>query len=403
MRIDLVAPDAPTTSSQAGADGGPDVVPLAQALGRLGHRVTVYVRKDSPRLPGRTSLAPRVTVEHVPAGPARRTATADVGRHIRDFGDFLAQRWRRQRPDVAHAHRWAGGLATLAGARGLDGSLPVVQTFRCVGTPSGRRRHPGQRTEPAARVRLKVSLGRNVATVLVSSSQEMGLLADLGVPRRSIAVVPFGVDTAHFVPEGPTARRTRRPRLLTVAPVGDERGLDIVLLALAEVPDAELVVAGGPATGVSVGNDLRQRMKDVAAERGVAGRVSFTSNVTARDLPALLRSADLLVSAAWDEPFGTLALEAMACGTPVAASAMGILRDAVIDGTTGALVPPGQPSLLARRIRSLLTSPLRLEACGIAAADRARSRYSWDRIGRETVRAYEGSLGTGGGPLAMDA
>jgi len=69
-----------------------------------------------------------------------------------------------------------------------------------------------------------------------------------------------------------------------------------------------------------------------------------------------------------------------------------MVGDAVIDGTTGILVPPRQPSVLARRIRHLLTSPLQMDAFSIAAVDRARSRYSWDRIGRETVRAYERCL-----------
>jgi glycosyltransferase involved in cell wall biosynthesis len=87
-----------------------------------------------------------------------------------------------------------------------------------------------------------------------------------------------------------------------------------------------------------------------------------------------------------------VALQAMACGTPVAAPAQGVVGDAVIDGTTGILVPPGQPSVLARRIRHLLASPLQLDAFSVAAVDRARSRYSWDRIGRETVRAYERCL-----------
>ena len=78
----------------------------------------------------------------------------------------------------------------------------------------------------------------------------------------------------------------------------------------------------------------------------------------------------------------------MACGTPVVASAAGAERDAVVDMTTGLVTPPGQPAQLALRIRRLLANSLRLEAYGIAAADRARSRYSWERIGRETLAAY---------------
>jgi glycosyltransferase involved in cell wall biosynthesis len=82
----------------------------------------------------------------------------------------------------------------------------------------------------------------------------------------------------------------------------------------------------------------------------------------------------------------------MACGTPVASLAADASADVVLDGTTGVLVPPGRTGLLARRVRVLLASPLRLEAFGIAAADRARARYSWDRISREALAAYEHCL-----------
>jgi glycosyltransferase involved in cell wall biosynthesis len=105
-------------------------------------------------------------------------------------------------------------------------------------------------------------------------------------------------------------------------------------------------------------------------------------------MPALLRSADLMIDVSWYEPFGMASLEAMACGTPVIASAVGGHLDTVVDGTTGLLVNPGQPRALARRIRKLLANPMLLEGFGIASADRAQARYSWERIGRETIALY---------------
>jgi glycosyltransferase involved in cell wall biosynthesis len=79
----------------------------------------------------------------------------------------------------------------------------------------------------------------------------------------------------------------------------------------------------------------------------------------------------------------------MACGTPVIAPPVGGHVDAVVDGTTGILIPPDRPALLAQRIRQLLAHPMMLEAYGVAAADRARSRYSWDRIAGETLAVYD--------------
>jgi len=105
-------------------------------------------------------------------------------------------------------------------------------------------------------------------------------------------------------------------------------------------------------------------------------------------MPPLLRSADLVISTCQYAPSGTTSLQAMACGTPVIAPPVGGHIDAVVDGTTGIIIPPDRPALLAQRIRQLLAHPMLIEAYGVAAADRARSRYSWERIASETLAVY---------------
>jgi glycosyltransferase involved in cell wall biosynthesis len=82
-------------------------------------------------------------------------------------------------------------------------------------------------------------------------------------------------------------------------------------------------------------------------------------------------------------------LEAMACGVPVVVSAVGGLVDTVIHGTTGVHVPPRRPDVLASALRELLADPTAGESYGIAGSDRARSRYAWQRIGRETLGIYQ--------------
>jgi glycosyltransferase involved in cell wall biosynthesis len=426
MRIALVASQSSSPRPHDPAGQSQRVTSLAEALGRLGHQVTLYAPKSSPAVPAKATLAPGVTVEHLPAGPGehdgsrRRPSGDEPGLDIPVFSDHLARRWQQDAPDIAHAHFWTSGLAALAGARGLN--LPVVQTFHSLGAVhadathrpadtscpargSGPARRPGSparasrqagsaagRQQDAgnelARIRLEVCLARNANAVLATSSEQMTKLAGLGVPRASIRVVPWGVDTGRFAPEGPVAKRNGRPRLLAVRQSADEPGLDTVIRAVAEIPGAELLIAGGPSGSGPANQDLAGLARDL----GVADRITFTGDVSRTHLPALLRSADLLLSGEWEDPSGTVTLQAMACGTPVAASTAGVVGDAVIDGTTGFLVPPGQPSMLARRIRHLFASPMQLEGFSVAAVDRARSRYSWDRIGRETVQAYERCL-----------
>ena len=386
-------------------EAGPDrqdqrLASLVTALAEQDHDVTVYARRDCDGQPEKSEPAPGVTVEHVPAGPARDLPSDSLAPHAAEFGQYLARHWQDDAPDVAHAYFWTSGLAALAGARDLG--VPVVQTFLSLQASDPAAAPPVQ-AQPAraktrsgngggtARLRLEPVIARSVRAVLASSSSEMSALAKLGVRRDSVRLIPRGVDTGAFSPEGPVASRGSRPRLLCVAPLAPNQGVDVAVRALADIPEAELVIAGGPEHGKLRGDKAYRALLRLASDLNVRDRVIFHGSVSDTDLPALLRSADLLVDAPTGEPFATVALEAMACGTPVVASAIGSHLDTIIDGTTGLLVPPGRPGLIAQRIRTLLASPMLLEGFGIAAVDRARARYSWDRIGQETLAIYERS------------
>jgi glycosyltransferase involved in cell wall biosynthesis len=389
MRIALVtghvSPDPAARRSTSADPRGQAlrVAALAGTLADLGHQVTVYARKDSPARP-RSENAGGVRFEYLSAGPAAPLPEDRLLPQLGAFSDALAQRWQRNPPDVVHAHFWTSGLAALAATRGTR--VPVVQTFHSLAAPH-RTTRPAQ--DPAVRTRLERLVARTVATVLAGNSAELSELAGLGVPRAAITVVPFGVDTSKFGPGGATARRSKRPRLLAAAPSSAEHGLDTLIRALAALPGAELLIAGGPPRAEIFEDPVLQGLARLAERAGVSDRVMFTGKLSPPRVPALLRSADLFVHVASDEPTGILPVEAMACGTPVVASTEGADQDAVVDGATGVLVRPGNPSALARRIRQLLSSPMLLEGFGIAAADRARSRYSWERVGQETVAAYE--------------
>ncbi len=382
-------------------EAGPDrqdrrLASLVSALAEQDHDVTVYARRDCEAAPEKSEPAPGVTVEHVPAGPARQLASDSLAPHAAEFGQYLARHWQDSAPDVAHAYFWTSGLAALAGARDLG--VPVVQTFLSLQAgdpspvpPAPPARARGRACSGAARLRLEPVIARSVRAVLASSSSEMSTLAKLGVRRDSVRLIPRGVDTGTFSPDGPVAQRGSRPRLLCVAPLAPNQGVDVAVRALADIPEAELVIAGGQEHGKLRGDKAYRALLRLASDLNVRDRVIFHGGVSDAELPALLRSADLLVDAPTGEPFATVALEAMACGTPVVASAIGSHLDTIIDGTTGLLVPPGRPGLIAQRIRALLASPMLLEGFGIAAVDRARARYSWDRIGQETLAIYERS------------
>jgi hypothetical protein len=204
MRIALVAqngsPLTPATGQEPMSQAA-SVAAHARGLAKLGHRVTIYARRDARALPGSAIIAPRVTVEHVTAGPAAPLSGAELAANIAEFSDQLVQRWRKNPPSLVHSFFWTSGLAALAAARGHD--IPLVQTFGTLGV--AERRHGSPTDGNDVRIRLEACLARSAHAVLASTATEAADLLNMGVPRASVTVVPCGVDTAEFAPEGPVA------------------------------------------------------------------------------------------------------------------------------------------------------------------------------------------------------
>jgi glycosyltransferase involved in cell wall biosynthesis len=388
MRIALIA----THSSLAPVDssgGQPgQATALARSLAAYGHRVTLYTRRDNPGCPRTAILGNGAVAEHITAGTARPLPAEQTAKYLPEFAAQLADHWRVRQPDVVHAFSWTAGLAALGATRELD--VPVLQTFESLG--SAERRHLAGSDVGASRVKLEASIGRAVAAVLARSSAEAEELARLAVPKSAVRIVPCGVDTDLFNPGAERAERGSRARLIAFAVDGTTRGLESVIRALTQLPEAELVIVGGPDARHMPRTGSFRELAQLAAAIGVRSRITFAGEVEQVALPALLRSADIMVSSSPYEPDGTAAIQAMACGTPTVVSAVGAHKDAVVDGITGLLVAPEHPAMLANRVRLLLSRPALLQAFGIAAADRARSRYSEPRIGQETVAAYERCL-----------
>ncbi|WP_436760252.1 glycosyltransferase [Streptosporangium sp. V21-05] len=383
MKIAMVSEHASPLATVGGADAGGQnvhVAALSLALAARGHEVTVYTRRECPSQPEETSFAPGVTVVHVPAGPAMTLAKDDLLPWIPDFGRWLARRWRDAPPNMVHSHFWMSGLAALAAAR--DAAVPIVHTFHALGTV--KRRHQGRAdSSPPERLKIEAMVASQVDAVVATCADEVAELRGMRVPRSRTRVVPCGVDVGSFTPSGPRRDLGPGPVLLAIGRPVRRKGVDTTIHALSRIPGATLVVAGGDLDDPEAG-----RLSRVAARCGVADRVRFLGRVGRESVPTLMRSADVVVSMPWYEPFGIVPLEAMACGVPVVASAVGGHLDTVVPEVTGLLVPPREPHALGGALRRLLTAPSLLAAYGAAAAARARSRYDWHRIAAQTSAVY---------------
>jgi glycosyltransferase involved in cell wall biosynthesis len=384
----MVSEHASPLAVLGGVDAGGQnvhVAALATALARQGAEVVVHTRRDDPGLPERVRFAPGVTVEHVPAGPPGPVPKDQLLPYMGELAEGLWRSWEARPPEVVHAHFWMSGLAALDAGRRLG--LPVAQTFHALGVV--KRRHQGAKdTSPPERVATERAIVRQADAIVATCSDEVFELARLGAELHRTVVVPCGVDLELFTPEGPAAPRTPgRQRLLVVSRLVERKGIGDAVTALARLPEAELLVAGGPEASRLDADAEARRLAALARELGVTDRLRLLGRVPPAELPALYRSADVVVCVPWYEPFGMVPLEAMACGVPVVAAAVGGLVDTVVDGATGLHVPAHQPDRVAEAVAALLDDPDRRAALGRAGARRAR-RYGWDRIAASTLEVY---------------
>ncbi|ANY05284.1 glycosyltransferase family 4 protein [Pseudonocardia sp. HH130630-07] len=326
---------------------------MAAALAAAGHRVRVITdRPDDPDLVAPAGGPGSLHVES--SDPAALGRTGDP-------------------PDLVHA------IGTAA-ARAVSGAgVPVVLAL------------PPQLRAPAS----DADVVAGAARVLAGSEDQHTELLRYGVPRASLRTVPACVDTDVFTPDGPALRRGDGARIVTAGPLGTGAGAGAAVRALARVPSAELLVGGGSS---AADDPDRARLFTVARDLGVERRVRFLGPVGSGVLPRLLRSADVVVAApGYDTGIGTV-LQAMACSRPVVVSAVGALRDAVVDRVTGVHVRPGRPDDLGAAVRDVLTDDAFRTGLGIAGRDRAVSRFGRVRLAEALTAVYAELLGT---PVAV--
>lgn len=268
-----------------------------------------------------------------------------------------------------------------------------MQTFHALGVV--KKRHQGEQdTSPSARLKLERLVARNASWVAATCTDEVFELTRMGRSRTRISVVPCGVDLERFTTEGPVAERGPLHRIVSVGRMVPRKGFDTMIEAMPSIADAELVIVGGPAAEHLDTDPEVSRLRGLAVELGVEDRVRFTGSIARQDMPAILRSADVVACTPWYEPFGIVPLEAMGCGVPVVASAVGGMLDTVVHDVTGRLVTPRHPRECAEAVSTILRDSFLRRSLGLAGRDRACARYSWDRVAADTLRIYERLVST---------
>lgn len=378
---------------------------LSRELGRRGIAVDCYTRSQNPLVPRiNRRLGPNCRVIHMPAGPEAPLDKVKVADHLPQFVEGILDLAQREgiRYDVIHSHYWLSGLAALDLRR--QWGTPVVQMFHTLGhMKNSVASSPGE-WESDRRIEGEAAVMAGVDRLVAATPLERAQMVWLyGADAGKVRVVRPGVDLELFqpTPQDEAKRMLGLPPsgrvILFVGRIEPLKGIETLLRAMAlvapEIPhwqeDLELIIIGGaPGAGSEQMHAEIDRLHRLRAELGIEDLVTFQGAKEQDLLVYYYAAAEMVVVPSHYESFGMVALEAMACGTPVIASKVGGLALNVRDGETGFLVPDGDPRALADRIRLLLADERLRRTLG-AQAHAWACHYGWPRVANEIEDLFQ--------------
>lgn len=376
---------------------------VSKALGRRGVSVDIFTRAKSRSLPQVVQISGNVRVVHLPAGEVAPYAKELVANHIEEFTGRVLRFAAAQEVsyDLIHSHYWLSGLVAdkLREAWGA----PFIQMFHTLGRLKNMASKGRMSMEPEQRVEAEEEIIRAADLIVAASTLERAQMNWFyGAPVGKIRVIPCGVDVNLFRPIPKEKAREyleldHENILLFVGRIEPIKGLDTLLKAVALLHNdrppgtrpLKLLLAGGDKNrSVSSASAETARLEQIAAGMGIKEVVKFLGPLQHEELPYYYSAADVCVLPSYYESFGLVALEAMACGTPMIASRVGGLPYTIRDGENGCLVTEGEPIELADKLRQVLADEemkSRLRLMGMKTV----KEYAWETIASRLLSIYD--------------
>lgn len=384
---------------------------LTRFLGRAGVHVDVYTRSENEHIPQVShDLGYFNRVVHIPAGPEVHLSKEQSRHYIKTFADGVMEIADRKglQYDLIHSHYWLSGLAgeMLKNAWGV----PMLQMFHTLGLIKQQIGRTPEEREGKDRVNGEKRVMRIADRIIAATQAEKTQLETLyGLDPQKVCIIPPGVDTHHFYPipqdeakEAIGISASDRMALF-VGRIEPLKGVDTLIRAMAQVKENcvsfrcphYLVIIGGDPNGESEDTNAEMsRLQSLCKTLGLDEIVVFLGKRDQNTLPYYYSAAEVVVVPSHYESFGMVALEAMACGTPVIASRVGGLAYLVKDGETGYSVPAQDPDALSEKIRHIFVNHGVREKLGSNAADYAK-QFNWEWVTAEIMGIYEGLVNGG--------
>ena len=367
---------------------------LARELGRKGHRVDIYTRAHNPKDSEIMDLCQGVKLIHIQAGEIKDIHKLMVCSYLDDFTANL-EAYRESNGisyDVVHSHYWLSGcVGRRLSAQWNAPHLIMFHTLGALKNAAG-----SITTEPEIRLERERDMVDDCDRIIAATEQErMDLIYYYGAAEEKVSVVPCGVNLDLFQTMDRIEARDylnihdNCRIVLFIGRIEKLKGIDNLIKAMPYLQDREtrLLIVGG---------DEQSRYEMEALQRLVTQMniddiVSFSGLVDQEELPYYYNAADVCVIPSYYESFGLVALESLACGTPIVANKVGIVDTLLQNHEVGVLVDDHSAENLAEGINRVLSSKLKRSAIA-EVAHRTVENFSWERVACRMIEQYKQTL-----------
>jgi D-inositol-3-phosphate glycosyltransferase len=411
-KIAFISDHASPLAVLGGVDSGGQnvyVAETAKQLARLGYEVDVFTRWEDGSLPKIIEWIPAVRVIHIQAGPVACIPKEELLPFMGEFTQEMISVIRQEKLEygLIHAHFFMSALVAADIKKELG--IPFVVTFHALGHI--RKIYQGSSDHfPPERIDIESRIVKETDMIIAECPQDReDLVKYYDAAASKISVVPCGFSTTEFSPVSKQQAREfigvdqNCKLLLQLGRMVPRKGVDNVVASMVHLkqlaPSSRLLIVGGETDSQDISSTPEvARLQKLATEAGVGDRVIFAGRKGRDVLKYYYSAADIFITTPWYEPFGITPLESMACGTPVIGSNVGGIKYSVVDGKTGFLVPPKDPSALAAKVGFLLSNEDLLKRMSAYALSRVNALFTWKKVANMLSSIYEELL-----QLALDS
>lgn len=374
---------------------------LSRRLGRLGIQVDVFTRSQNPHICRVVPLGRNARVIHVKAGPEEPAPKKRLFDYLPEFtsGVYQFAKEYRVKYDLLHSHYWLSGW--VGSQLKQQWSVPLVHMFHTLGTLKNFVLRGKKEKEPEKRLLIERQIMSFADRLIAPNPWEREQMILQNAPPSKVQVIPCGVDLNLFKPIASSRAKkclglSQRDFILYVGRIDAVKGIDVLIRAfhrLSRIPlkgsqELGLIIIGGELDAESQDkSEEMQGLRKMVMGMKLQERVAFWGSQRQDLLPYFYSAAHALVLPSRYESFGMVALEAMACGTPVIASRVGGLQYTVEDDQNGLLFAEGDSRMLCESIREVIENRRLRERLVKAALVRVK-QYSWPRIARKILSLY---------------